>query len=900
MKKSNLIFLSLLILLFYADSFCSAEYLCTPPSPNLEYAVEIYGSVSPPTQTVAVGEPITITIRGKDCNGLNRIGQSYQGSWHWVNVSGAETERQWVITESAPGFYTYQAQVVGKYFNGWLEEYSQIISLNVLVTSSPSPPDDGVCIDDCVFVGGIRCVDGYNKQTCGNYDDDDCWEWSPSQPCGTDTSCGYGTCSDLEKPTWRCSQMGDVAECYYDCSYDALCSTPSEGECSILNDTKCFDNTKYQICGNYDSDPELEWGDPITCTGNASCGYGTCTDSEKPIWYCSGKSCTYNCTNDPSCVITCQNECVATEIRCSDETHKQTCGNYDSDECLEWSAPILCTGDTSCGYGRCGCGPDCFTGLRPRWLCDSGTCLYSCYYDTTCAPSCENECSTIGATRCSGNNRQTCGNYDADSCLEWGNTTACTGDTSCGYGTCNDSQRPSWYCSGSSCAYTCVDDSTCNESCSSECSSGQTRCSDDGHRQVCGNYDSDTCLEWSLPDLCAGDTYCGYGTCSDSQKPQWYCSSGACYYRCVSDSTCGTLCVNECSQSGILRCLGSNKQTCGNYDADSCLEWGNTISCVGDTSCGYGNCSDSQKPSWYCLGGSCLYNCVEDSTCAFPPSSCVSECSPSGQTRCSGNNKQTCGNYDTDSCLEWGANQACTGDISCGYGVCPDSQRPSWYCFNGTCSYNCVSDSSCVAKKGGDSSDYCQKQNHCGDGMCNCGENNNSCPNDCGSLSLNILLYGKREQDPLEWKKDIGLGLREKVDILLSVLNNTTEDFDNVIVKADIPKEIIYKGELKIGDSQIEGDITEGINIGFLSANSEKRITFKGEVSPNAVLNTKIELIGSARVADFLSSDSMNVAIEEMKKDEGVWGFIKKWYYLLILILLVLAFLFYQLFKKSE
>jgi hypothetical protein len=45
-------------------------------------------------------------------------------------------------------------------------------------------------------------------------------------------------------------------------------------------------------------------------------------------------------------------------------------------------------------------------------------------------------------------------------------------------------------------------DSSC-PSCQNECSySGQKRCSDTYHYQTCGNYDCDSCLEWSTPQRC--------------------------------------------------------------------------------------------------------------------------------------------------------------------------------------------------------------------------------------------------------------------------------------------------------------------------------------------------------------------------------------------------------------
>jgi len=52
----------------------------------------------------------------------------------------------------------------------------------------------------------------------------------------------------------------------------------------------------------------------------------------------------------------------------------------------------------------------------------------------------------------------------------------------------------------------------------------------------------------------------------------------------------GPVCTDECS-SGQARCKdASTRQTCGNYDADTCLEWG------GDQACTYG-CENGQCKS---------------------------------------------------------------------------------------------------------------------------------------------------------------------------------------------------------------------------------------------------------------------------------------------------------------
>jgi len=52
-------------------------------------------------------------------------------------------------------------------------------------------------------------------------------------------------------------------------------------------------------------------------------------------------------------------------------------------------------------------------------------------------------------------------------------------------------------------------------SCSSDCASGQKRCSG-SYLQTCGNYDSDSCYEWPSSTSGSGNSYCSNG-CSGSQ-----------------------------------------------------------------------------------------------------------------------------------------------------------------------------------------------------------------------------------------------------------------------------------------------------------------------------------------------------------------------------------------------
>ena len=158
-----------------------------------------------------------------------------------------------------------------------------------------------------------------------------------------------------------------------------------------------------------------------------------------------------------------------------------------------------------------------------------------------------------------------------------------------------------------------------------------------------------------------GRTYTNWDRCTDSQTLREYfcksankpastlikCSSGCQDGACVVTNPC----TNECSSAGTKQCSGNGYQVCGNYDSDSCLEWSSV------TSCG---------ASQLCSNGQCI----------TPPPACTDECS-SGSTRCNGNIVQTCGSYDSDSCLEWPSSTTGSGNTACS-GSTP-------YCSNGAC-----------------------------------------------------------------------------------------------------------------------------------------------------------------------------------------------------------------------
>lgn len=89
-----------------------------------------------------------------------------------------------------------------------------------------------------------------------------------------------------------------------------------------------------------------------------------------------------------------------------------------------------------------------------------------------------------------------------------------------------------------------------------ECSqSGQTRCVDNLHREICGRYGSDRRLKWSPLKSCLGDTSCGYDKCKDNERPHWYCFDGNCRYDCIYDKNCA---LSSCQCDSGACCDGCN------------------------------------------------------------------------------------------------------------------------------------------------------------------------------------------------------------------------------------------------------------------------------------------------------------------------------------------------------
>jgi len=128
----------------------------------------------------------------------------------------------------------------------------------------------------------------------------------------------------------------------------------------------------------------------------------------------------------------------------------------------------------------------------------------------------------------------------------------------------------------------------------------------------------------SCTNTCSGGS-CTACTPSCTCESGWYNCDGNWGNGCESNAPC---CSNDCS-SGSYTCSGSyNYLQCGNYDADSCLEWGTANSC-GNTNCSASNTTGSCVNT--CSGGGCV-TCTPSCTCVSGWSDCNSNMSDGCET----------------------------------------------------------------------------------------------------------------------------------------------------------------------------------------------------------------------------------------------------------------------------
>lgn len=656
--------------------------------------------------------------------------------------------------------------------------------------------------DECTVQGAKKC-DGDSVVACTDLDFDGCLEWGSATACPSGQGCSNGscasTCSDecTVNGARQCSGTGGWQECGETdgdgclewgtvtacgngevCS-SGFCSADCKSECSVIGATKC-NGKAVQTCGDSNSDGCLEWGTAVACAASQTCANGFCqigcTDecTVKGAKTCDGngfkvcgdadangclewgtvQSCATGQTcSAGSCSTSCTDECTVTGAKKCLGDAVAVCGNTDADSCLEWGTATPCGSGETCSSGFCGssCSDECTTkgakgcegaGVKTcddwdddgclEWgsvvACDAGQSCSS----GNCSSTCTDECSVVGVKKCSGSAVQTCGNTDADVCLEWGTEQACASGLVCSNGFCT---------------------TTCKDECTVK---GAKACEGAGTK-VCGDANSDGCLEWGTVSPCAQGQSCSNGSCSST-------------------------CVDECTTIGAKACAGDSVKVCGNTDADACLEWGTPAACDPGLSCSNGSCalgcSDecTVKGARQCSGGVAwqvcddhdVDGCLEwgtettcgdgeicsNGSCAL---SCTSECAVVGEKQCNvaGTAAQTCDDWDTDGCLEWGSDVACSAGQVCSGGNCAT-----------TCTDDCSAAGIVECTPTGNGTRACGDWN--GDGCLGwgttvaCGQNETCVAGECtstaapGDALINEILYNAAGSDTTAFVEILG------------------------------------------------------------------------------------------------------------------------------------------------
>jgi hypothetical protein len=378
-------------------------------------------------------------------------------------------------------------------------------------------------------------------------------------------------CNCIDGNTQACgSSVGECLEGQQTCvsgNWDSICV----GEVTPV----------VEICDGLDNDCDWNTDDGLVYPSNDNQN-GACLGSLKVCNGISGWSNDYSgVTNYEAVEISCD----GTDNDC-DNTTDEGCNCIDgATQSCGTNIGVCQTGIQTCVSGNWGL--DCIGEVAPTAeICD-GT-------DNDCDNTTDEGCNCIdGAT-------QSCGVTDVGAC-QFGSQACSAGN----WGLCVGSVDPvAEICDGidNNC------DNTIDEGCSvcsDDCSSGQTQCSGT-QVQTCGNYDADSCLEWSTAIDCPSGQ-----TCSGTS-----CVSSGC--------TQETVDINKDGSFSLCGCDGTDGYVC-DKDGGS----------VGDGLCMGSSCINNQPVSAGCVSGACSTTSLNTSVCSFSSSAgwaCDNDYVQPGQT----------------------------------------------------------------------------------------------------------------------------------------------------------------------------------------------------------------------------------------------------------------------------
>jgi hypothetical protein len=242
------------------------------------------------------------------------------------------------------------------------------------------------------------------------------------------------------------------------------------------------------------------------------------------------------------------------------------------------------------------------------------------------------------------------------------------------------------------------------------------------------------------------------------------------------------------------------------------------------------------------------------------------------------------------------------GQTSGLYQSCADSNLCTVdSCYNRKCSNTIKCDGSTCAVGSADYNTHCGGQNNN-----NNQQNNNQNQQQPLADNLSFSFFVKKDVNSPQWEKSADANNDSQVYFMISVVNNSSSQIDNINVSSNIPASVTLLGNLQVNGASISGDIVSGINIGTLPPSSGKTITFEGKTSEIS-LDATNQATASLNASGTTKSDSVSLhfvpgqatgaAVSSSQATTGFISFLKRWY-LWILSGFVLIFLFVVVFRR--
>ena len=580
------------------------------------------------------------------------------------------------------------------------------------------------CLEDCATEGCAEgCLEGLGPNAtefltgviaCGV----DAGCFAPEPP-----GCGDGECSSVEScqscpddcgecPVGDCCEGNDAPGCSDAACQDAVCALDPfccesawDGICADLATNECeVCGATGPVCGDGECEPgevcDIDCGDPGGCLSN-NCDYG-------------------NCQNFEAC---------AAALACMEECGTQEC----AEDCIQGvgnNGAQFLAGIVGCGV-EAGCfepaGPTCGDGVcEPGEVCDAdcavpeGCLLDSCdvgacpdFPECAATLDCMIDCATASC---------------ADSCLAdagpeigqfLGGVLTCGIESGC-YGPVIGPQ---------------CGDGQCDAVIGEACDTCPADCGACGAGGCCEDNGSPGCNDAACEDvICAADPFCCENQwdsiCSNAAQEECeVCGAvtpGCGDEVCAGDETCGT-CPQDCGGCAGDCCSANGSAGCGSSDCmvtvceiapHCCLDdWDSECAALAAGICEV--CEAGPE----CGNGQCEAGETQDN--------CPVDCGGMGNPFCGDgecNANETCAQCEQDcggcagECCEANSSPGCE-DTVCQQFVCNENLECCYSGWDGTC-----------AELAAELCDACGGGPECGNGVCEAGENGESCPNDCDAV----------------------------------------------------------------------------------------------------------------------------------------------------------------------